>query len=312
MDPGRDVMHVIEGPVVDRADPLDPSEEAGSRTAELPVPAAMAAAGEPADLLVPRPGSGRRGWAGRVRWVVTRNGWSLLMVAVLAALPAHFFVGRVDDTVVAAPALSDLLGGFGLLLLPLMWTAYFIASALPLVLFLAGTVGTVLPAAADGARPGAATVWRLVAYRLRPLWLWLAGFTVVTQVLPQLLTAGWVGPRVAVPLAVVLTGFSAAVLTFAGLLGCVVLIERAHGPARALHLLSITPTAGLVVASLAFAGLPQLAQPAWGPIPASAVAVVCGVLWAVTALVTYAQARRIEGPVTSGSLRRELATPEID
>jgi hypothetical protein len=307
MDPRRDVLHVIEGPVVDRADPLG---EAGSATAELPVPAG---ASGPVDLLVPRPGSGLRGWAGRVRWVVTRNGWSLLLVAVLAAVPAHFFAGRVDDTVVAAPALADLLGGFGLLLLPVMWTAYFIASALPLVLFLAGTVGAVLPAAADdGARPGAGAVWRLVAYRLRPLWLWLAGCTVVAQALPQLLTAGPADPRLAAPIAVVLTGLSTAALTFGGLLGCVVLVERAHGPGRALHLLSITPTAGLVIASLAFAGLPQLAQAAWGAVPASAVAVVCGVLWAVTALVTYAQARRGEGPVTSGSLRRELATPEIE
>jgi hypothetical protein len=312
MDPGRAVMHVIEGPVVDRADPLGPAEEAGSRTAELPVPGAVAAAGEPADPLVPRAGSGLRGWAGRVRWAITRNGGPLLLVAVLAALPAHFFVGRVDDTVVAAPALSDLLGGFGLLLLPLMWVAYFMVSALSLVLFLAGTVGTVLPAAADGARPGAGTVWRLVAYRLRPLWLWLAGFNVLAQVLPQLLTADRVGPKAAVPLAVVCTGVSAAAFTFLGLLGCVVLIERGHGPARAVHLLSITPTAGLVVSSLAFAGLPRLAQAAWGPVPSSAVAVVCGVFWAITALVTYAQARRVEGPVTSGSLRRELATPEID
>jgi len=312
MDQGRDVMHVIEGPVVDRADPLGPVDEAGSRTAELPVPAPAAALGEPADRLVPRPGSGLRGWAGRVRWVITGNGVPLLLVAALTALPAHFFVGRVDDTVVAAPALLDLLGGFGLLLLPLMWVAYFIVSGLPLVLFLAGTVGTVLPTAADGARPGVGAVWRLVAYRLRPLWLWLAGFNVVAQVLPQLLTTDRLGPRVAVPLAIVLTGVSAAVLTFVGLLGCVVLIERRHGPARALHLLSITPTAGLVVSSLAFAGLPRLAKTAWGAVPSSAVAVVCGVLWAVTALVTYAQARRGEGPVTSGSLRRELATPEID
>jgi hypothetical protein len=308
MDPGRDVMHVIEGPVVAGADPLD---EVGSRTAELPRPGAPAVDG-PADPLVPPPGSGVRGWAGRARWVITTHGVPLFLVAVVAAVPMHFFVGRVDDTVVAAPALSDMLGGFGLLLLPLMWVAYFIVSALPLVLCLAGTVGTVLPAAADGEVPGGGTVWRLVAYRLRPLWLWLAAFNVVAQVLPQLLTADRLGPGLAGPLAVIFTLLAGAVLTFLGVLGCVVLIERGHGPARARHLFSVTPIAGLAGVSLAFAGLPRLADRLWGSVPASAVAVVCAVLWAVAALVTYAQARRMEGPVTSGSLRRELATPEID
>ncbi|MGX6603699.1 hypothetical protein ACWKSP_16370 [Micromonosporaceae bacterium Da 78-11] len=310
MDLGRDVLHVIEGPVVDSAEPID---EAGSRTAELPTPGVVAVlSAGPVDPLVPLPGSGLRGWVGRVRWAVVRNGVPLLVVAVLTALPMHFFVGRVDDTVVAAPALSDMLGGVGLLLLPLMWVAYFVVSALPLVLCLAGTVGTVLPMAADGERPGGRAVWRLVAYRLRPLWLWLAGFSVVAQVLPQLLTADRVGAGLAVPLALVFTLLSAGVFAFLGILGCVVLVERGHGPARALHLLSITPAAGLAVASLAFAALPRLAEAAWGSVAATAVAVVGAVFWAVAALVTYGQARRQEGPVTSGSLRRELATPEID
>ncbi len=310
MENGRDVMHVIEGPVVDRADPV---ERPSWQTAELPIVAVAAVAPDDLpDLLVPVAGSGLPGWAGRAGWALRRNGGPLLVVALASALPIHFFAGRVDDTVVAAPVLSDLLGGVGLLLLPVMWLAYFIASALPLVLFLAGTVGIVLPAAADGALPSVGMVWHLVVYRLRPLWLWLAGFTVLGQVLPQLLSTEKFGPALAGPLTLALTLLSAAVLVFLGVLGCVVLIERGHGPARALHLLSGTPVAGLAAAALAFAGLPRLAQAAWGSVAASGVGVVCGVLWAVAALVTYAQARRNEGPVTSVSLRRELATPEID
>src|SRR5690242_8063089 len=123
MDRGEDVLRVVEGPVVDRADPFDPE----SRTAELAqhgIPRAPQPAG-PDDPIVPPPGSGLRGWGGRVLRVFRRSGRALLVVAVPVALPLHFFTGQIDDTVVAAPALSDLLGGFGLLLLPLMWLAYF-------------------------------------------------------------------------------------------------------------------------------------------------------------------------------------------
>jgi hypothetical protein len=40
-----------------------------------------------------------------------------------------------------------------------------------------------------------------------------------------------------------------------------------------------------------------------------AAVVVCTLGWALASLVTYAQARRAEGPVTSAWLRRELAGP---
>jgi len=44
------------------------------------------------------------------------------------------------------------------------------------------------PAAADGALPGPATVWSLVAFRLRALWLWFTLFGVFAQALPLLLS----------------------------------------------------------------------------------------------------------------------------
>jgi hypothetical protein len=155
-------------------------------------------------------------------------------------------------------------------------------------------------------------VWRLVAYRLRPLWLWFAAFGLLTQALPLLLTADRLGPAVAAPLAVGLALLSTAVLTFIGVLGCVVLIERGHGRRRAQHLCSVAPVGGLIAASLAVTVLPRLADAAWGGIASTAVAVGAVLLWAIAALVTYAQGRRAERPVTSGSLFAELSAPEVD
>lgn len=306
MDPAENALQVVEGPVVDRAEPFD--EE--SLTAELPSPHLRPTGHTSApDRLVPFEGSGLRGWAGRMRSVLARNGIALFLIAAIAALPMHFVAGRVDETIIAAPVLSDLLGGFGLLLLPVMWLAYFAVSALPLVICQAGVVGVVLPASADGVPPAPARVWSLVAYRLRAHWLCLTAFGVFAQLLPLMLSTDRLGPAAAVPLAIVLGLASTAALTGVGMLGCVVLIERGRGPRRAAHLLSITPTGGLIAAALAFTALPRLAGMALGSIAASAVAVLCAVLWAVAALVTYAQARRAEGPVTSESLRGELAAP---
>jgi hypothetical protein len=314
MEPAEPALRMVDEPVVEPADPLD--EE--SRTAELPRPGVVPAAGPAADLppdrLVLPEGSGLVGWGGKVGGVLRRNLVLLVPVALLAALPTHFFVGDVGDTLIAAPALSDMIGGFGLLLLPLMWLAYFAVSALPLLIVLAGTVGVAVPASADGTRPRLRTVWSLVAYRLRPLWLWLALFGLVAQGLPLL--DSWPGMAAGVtgPLRVIVVFASTGVLTFGGLLGCVVLIEHGRGPARAAHLLSRTPpagVAGLVVASFAFTVLPRLALGVAGSVAQTVVAVVSGLLWAVAALVTYAQARRSEGPVTSVSLRAELAAPEL-
>jgi hypothetical protein len=309
VDQREDGIRVIEGPVVDAADPFDPE----SRTAELSRPGAPAFPGvRIPDPLVPAPGSGLRGWLAAARFVIRRCAVALVLIALIAALPGHFFTGRVDDTVVAAPALFDLLGGFGLLLLPLMWLAYFTASALPEVIGLAAVVAVALPVAAQDRLPGVRTVWRLVAYRLRPLWLWFAAFGVVVQALPVLLSADRLGPGVAVPLAVVFGLASVGVFTLTGVLGCVVLVERGQGPRRALHLLSRVSAGPLVVASMLLVVLPRLGQWAWGDFGSTAATVIAVQLWAVAALITYAQARAADGPVTSGSLLRELAVPDAD
>jgi hypothetical protein len=311
MDPGENVMHVVAGPVVESADPFDPA----SPSAHLARPGEPDPFGTDAgadDPLVPPRGSGLPGWAVRVRGTLRRCALALLPVGLLAALPLHFFVGRVDDTVVAAPALLDLAGGFGLLLLPLMWGAYFAVCALPTVIGLAGTVAIVVTEASGRGLPRPRTVWRLVGYRLRPLWAWFAVFGVLTQSLSLLLTAELLGAAVAVPLGLALGLVSTGVLTFIGVLGCVVLLERAAAPRRALHLASTVPLGGLMVASLAVTVLPRLAGAVAGDLLATAVAVLVVLLWAVAALVTYAQARRAERPVSSGSLWAELTAPEFD
>ncbi|WP_433298652.1 hypothetical protein ACQP2F_44050 [Actinoplanes sp. CA-030573] len=309
MDQGEDRFTMVEGPVVTAADPWDPESRTAdlSRAAELAVPAT-----DEADPLVPPLRSGLPGLLTHTRGAVRRCLAGLLGAGLVAALPMHFFVGRVDDTVIAAPALSDLLGGFGLLLLPLMWLAYFTVSALPLVICLAGATAVAVAEAATGSLPSPRAAARLVAYRLRPLWLWFAAFGVVTQALPLLLTTDRLGPAVAAPLAAGLALISTAVLTFLGMLGCVVLIERDRGPRRAAHLCSPATLGGPVLASLAVTVLPRLAEAAWGAIASTVVAVVSVLLWAITAMVAYAQARRAEGPVTSASLFAELSRPELD
>jgi hypothetical protein len=302
MDQGQELFRVVEGPVVEAADPWDPE----SRTAEIVQPGGPIWVNDADDPLTGDASRLARGLG------VLRRGWlALLPPALLAAVPMHFFVGRVNDTVVAAPALSDLLGGVGLLLLPLMWVAYFTVSALPLVIGLAGVVAVAVAGAAIGTRPAPREVWRLVAYRLRPLWLWFAPAGLVTQALPVTLNAG-LASSVTPPLAIGLALLSTAALTFAGLLGCVVLVERGRGPHRALHLGSLARPGGLVLASLAVAVLPPLVDSVLGGIASTVVAVLAILLWAITALLTYAQARRFEGPVTSGSLFAELAAPELD
>jgi hypothetical protein len=53
--------------------------------------------------------------------------------------------------------------------------------------------------------------------------------------------------------------------------------------------------------------LPSLTDALVGPLAAALVAVAGALLWAVAALVTYAQARRLEGSLTSARLRFELS-----
>jgi hypothetical protein len=155
---------MVEEPVVAAADPVDPE----GRTADLSRHHVFPAPPPIDDPLVAGPGHAV--WARRFGRLTARHGVALLPVMLLAALPMHFFVGRVDDTIVAAPALAELVGGFGLLLLPAMWLAYLAVSALPPVLCLAGAVGVLIPWAAEGVRPRPRRVWRLVAERLRALW----------------------------------------------------------------------------------------------------------------------------------------------
>ncbi|XVU25057.1 hypothetical protein ACQPZJ_49040 [Actinoplanes sp. CA-054009] len=295
MDQVEGALHVVEAPVVAAVDPFDPE----SRTAELPrggVPETVNPGVR--DALVPAPGTGHRGWAGRVVAVLGRDGVRLLPGMVLAALPMHFFVGRLDDTVIAAPALFDLAGGFGLLLLPTMWLAYLTVSALPLVICLAAAVGVALPSAADGVGPSARQVWGAVAYRLRGLWIRLAAVGLVTG-----------GLSLVAPAAVAVVA-STGVLAVAGVFGCVVLIERGHAVRRAVHLLGRGPVVGLMAVSAAVPGLPMVADEVFGGLAATVVGVVAVQVWAVAALVTYAQGRRSEGPVSSRSLRAELNVPE--
>ena len=299
-------MHMVEGPVVDAADPFDPE----GRTAEIARDGAPESVIPVVDPLVAQPGTGLAGWTERFGAVLRHGRRSLLLPAALAAVPMHFFVGRVDDTVIVAPALSDLAGGFGLLLLPAMWVAFFSVSALPLVLCLAGAAGVLLPSAADGVPPRPRTVWALVAYRLRPLWLCFAAFSLVTGGLPLLLSEERIGPAAARPWAVLFGLLSMAMLAFVGMFGCVLLIERGHDPRRAWHLFRLAPTFGLIAGAVAVTVLPRMVDAWLGGLASTAVAVVAVQLWAVAALVTYAQARRAERPVTSASLRAELAAPE--
>ncbi|GAB2595204.1 hypothetical protein Aab01nite_26230 [Paractinoplanes abujensis] len=304
MEQGDARIFMVEAPVVAAADPFDPE----GRTADLSWRRDIAP--EPPvvhDPLVAGPGFGQ--WARRFGRVAGRHAAHLIPVMLLVALPMHFFVGRVDDTIVAAPALADLVGGFGLLLLPAMWLAYLAVSALPLVLSLAGAVGVALPAAAQGRRPRARRVWSLVSMRLRALWLWFAGFGLLTGGLPLLLTeeqVGAAGGLVAIGFAV----GSTVALTFGGVLGCVVLIERGRGPRRAAHLLSHARPGGLLVAAAALTVVPRVADYALGGFAATAAGVVLVQLWAIAALVTYGQARRAVEPVTSRSLFAELDAPE--
>jgi hypothetical protein len=303
MDHGEARIFMVEAPVVAAADPFDPE----GRTAELAshhVPSLMPPLFDP---LVAGPGLAS--WHRRFARVSARNGVRLLPVMALVALPTHFFVGRIDDTVVAAPALVQMAGGFGLLLLPIMWLAYLTVSALPLVIALAGTVGTAVPRAADGVPPRPGRVWSLVAERLRALWLWFAGFALLTSGLPLLITEEQLGPGAAAPFWVVHAVGSTVLLTLGGVLGCVVLIERGH-PRRAVRLLARVQPAGLIVASAAVTVLPGVVDRIAGGLVSTLVAVVLVQLWAIAALVSYAQARRLAEPVTSGSLLHELSAPE--
>ncbi|TDO39946.1 hypothetical protein C8E87_3653 [Paractinoplanes brasiliensis] len=304
VEPVESHIFVVEEPVVAAADPFDPEGRTADLSWRRDVPPDVPGVVDP---IVAGPGFGQ--WARRFGRVAGRHAAHLVPVMLLTALPMHFFVGRVDDTIVAAPALAELVGGFGLLLLPAMWLAYLAVSALPLVLSLAGVVGVALPAAAEGRRPRPRRVWSLVSMRLRALWLWFAGFGLLSGGLPVLLTEEQVGSAGGLVTVVFAIGSTVA-LTFGGLLGCVVVVERGRGPRRATHLLAHSRPAGLLVAAAAVAVAPRLVEHALGGVAATVAGVLLVQLWAIAALVTYAQARRAVEPVTSRSMFAELDAPE--
>jgi hypothetical protein len=301
-------LRLVSDPVVDRADAFSDEQ---SDTAELPTPeeilAELPAGG--VDPLIAAPGSGVRGWAGRVRAVLAGCGRPLIVVAALSAGPMHLFAGRVADTLVAASVLSDLARGVGLLLLPLMWLSYLGLAVLPVVLSLTGVVAVVVGWAAGGPKAGFRTVLGTATHRIGLLWAWLAGLDAVVQarwLIPDDIT----GPRAGLLLSVGAAVLSAVLAVLIGVLGCVVLFERGRGPRRALYLLSAAPrgsVAALAAAGLGLTVLPTLADAVAGPLAAALVAVAGAPVWAVAALVTYAQARRLEGLLTSARLRRELS-----
>lgn len=302
-------MRLIHGPVVDAADPLDEQSE----TAELPsatvVEVEVIRLAGP-ERLVPEPGSGMRGWAGRFADVLRHCGGPLLGVAVLTAGPMQLFAVRVSEMMFAAPALSGMAGGAGLLLLPMMWLAYLALAALPVVLCLTAAVGVVVGWAAGRRLPSPRVVARLVGHRVGPLWAWLALLGAVSQALPLLAADPIAEPRLAPALSAGLTVVSTALVVLMGMLGCVVLFERRQGARRAQRLLIATPPGGLaalVAASAALTVLPSVADTVLGAFGAAATAIGCALLWSVASLLTYAQARRAEGPVTSAELSVELA-----
>jgi hypothetical protein len=302
-------MRLIHGPVVDAADPLDEQSE----TAELPSDTAVRV--EVVRLigperLVPGPGSGMRGWAARFADVLRHCGGPLLAVAVVTAGPMQLFAVRVSELMFAAPVLSGMAGGVGPLLLPLVWLAYFALAALPVVLCLAAAVGVVVGWSAGGTLPGLRAVARLVGHRIGLLWAWLAVLGAVSQTLPLVSADPVAVPRLALALSAGLTVVSTGLVVLMGMLGCVVLFERGQGLRRAQSLLVGMPRgslAVLVAVSAAVAVLPSVADTTLGSVGSAGTAILCAVLWSIASLLTYAQARRAEGPVTSAALSGELA-----
>lgn len=296
------------GPLAGPAELLDP-RPVRVVSVEVPPPGA--------DRLVPVPEAGPSGW-----WAVVRGAvvgcWAPLSVLTLcgAGLPP-LMSGSVAEAVVVVPVLTDVAGGAGLLLLPLIWLTVVAVHALLLAVCAAGVVAVITGWAADGHRPGARAVARLVGHRFGRLWAWLLLLHVAAQAvtgLPLWLLTG-VGPWPSAPVqgltgAVgwVLVAVSWASAVAAGLLAPVVLFERARGPRRALRLLTRGPRHAMVASALA-AGVPVLVPALAGELSAGflagpavvAVAIIstaAGTLfWLVAATVGYAAA----AAVTSGA-----------
>ncbi|MFC6606948.1 hypothetical protein ACFQFC_07740 [Amorphoplanes digitatis] len=228
----------------------------------------------------------------------------LALIVGLAALATYHLIVRAGDVLVT------LVGGFGPVMLPLWVLAFIVLSPVPLMICLAGTVGVVSARASAETRP--AVVWRSIAARLGTLWLWLAGCYVVMLTPSLLFSLSGVMLDRATDLAmtVALDLIWTVALTVAGMVGCVVLVEPGQSLPRAWRLLSPIPVIGLAAATLALVVLPELANMTWGAVGLTVTSACCDLLWAVAALVTYAQARgRIE-PVAGPAPHDEPATPE--
>jgi hypothetical protein len=302
-------IRLVHGPVVDAAAPLDEHSETAELPSEEVVRFEVLRIAGP-ERLVPSAHGGLRAWLIRLRGILRHCGLPLLAVVAVTAGPMDLFAGRVADMIFAAPLLSDLLGGAGILLIPAMWLAYLAMAALPVVLALGATVGLVVGWSAGGRRPGLNGVLRLVGHRVGLMWLWLALFGAVSQALPLLAAGPITDPRLEVALSAALVVVSTGLALVMGMLGCVVLFERGHGPGRAQRLLAATPGSTMFILIMASAGLtvlPSAAGATFGLTAGAGVTVVCAILWSLATLLTYAQVRRLEGPVTSVILVEDLA-----
>ncbi|MEU7908892.1 hypothetical protein [Actinoplanes sp. NPDC049118] len=310
--------------VADEVPPeADETDEVLPEAAEVLPEADDAAAAEPepepepawdgVDPLVPAAGSGLQGWALRVGAVLRESAAPFVVIALLAALPMYYFVARVRDLFIVLPAFFDLVGNAVLIMFPLLMLAYYAVATTPTVICLAGTVAVAVVRAATGTWPGVGTVWRLVAFRLRPLWMWLTGFALVPPLFSLLLTfvltlnPTRVEPAAFWSVRIAMAGLSTALLTLAGMVGCVALVEGGDALRRAWRLLSPAPATGLAAAALTFVVLPEIATALWGAVGGTAGAVLGAMLWSVASLVAYAQARSRFEPVTSRTLLAELA-----
>lgn len=258
------------------------------------------------DRLVPGPGL--RAWVTKVATVLRSCWLPLLLAALVCAMLTQLLPGRPAFAIVAAPVLVDVAGGVGLLLLLLVWACWLAGASMPIVVCLTVVVGIVTGWGGTGRLPGPRRTYRLVGHRFGVTWGWLAAIGAVSRALPLIITSDS-GSRLSAGLSVLLAVASAGLATLMGVLGCVVLFERGRSLRRAQQLLSLASGRTVLALGLTSAGmtvLPWLTAPAGEPATA-AVTGVCVLLWAVAALVTYAQARRVEGAVTSVSLGREAA-----
>ena len=299
---------------VQAAEPLD-----GPTDLLNPRPLPAAAEEQPpatADRLVPEPDAGLGGWFGIVRAAVAACWAPLLMVTTFCAGLPQLLSGSVSEAVVVAPVLTELGGGAGLLLLPLLWVTVVAVKALLLALCVAAVVALVTGWAADGRRPGIHAVARLVGHRIGPLWVWFLILHTVEQVVVGLGMGGMFGW--------VLLAVSWAVAAVAGLLAPVVLFERARGPRRALRLLTRGPRPAMVALALAAVVpvlVPALARELSAGLvegPAVAVAALLAtavgtLFWLVAATVTYAAAAAVSSGrtvLTAPFLKAALAAEE--